>query len=105
MMVEDGVLTRISVFEPAGLTTDRGFGVGASAVEIKAAYGDALQTEPHHYVGLPAEYLTAWVGGPPADPYVQDPAARGVRYETNAEGVVEQIHLGGPSIQYVEGCL
>ena len=84
---------------------DRGFGVGASAADIKAAYGDGLQAEPHHYLGLPAEYLTAWSGGQPTEPYVQDAAARGIRYETAADARVEQIHVGGPSIQYVEGCL
>ena len=105
VMIEEGVLTRISVFEPATLTTDRGFGVGASAADIKAAYGDGLQAEPHNYLGLPAEYLTAWSGGQPTEPYVQDAAARGIRYETAADARVEQIHVGGPSIQYVEGCL
>ncbi len=104
VMIVDGRLDRISVFEPATLVTDRGLGVGATAAQVKSTYGDALSIEPHHYIGLPAEYLTAWVGGRPANPYLQDPAARGVRYETSAEGLVEQIHVGGTSIQYVEGC-
>ena len=104
VMMVDGRLNRISISEPSTLVTDRGLGVGATAAQVKSTYGDALYAEPHHYIGLPAEYLTAWVGGVPSDPYVQDPAARGVRYETNAEGVVEQIHVGGTAIQYVEGC-
>ena len=31
--------------------------------------------------------------------------ARGIVYEVGLEGDVSQIHAGGPSIQYVEGCL
>lgn len=104
VMIEEGVLTRISVSEPSTLRTDRGFGVGSTAAEIKAAYGDGAAVEPHNYVGLPAEYITVWTGGRPSEPYVQDAAARGIRYETDENGVVTLIHVGGPSIQYVEGC-
>lgn len=104
VMIEQGVLTRISIMDTSPLRTDRGFGIGSTATEIKAAYGDAAMVEPHHYVGLPAEYITVWNGGRPTEPYVQDAAARGVRYETDENGVVTLVHVGGPSIQYVEGC-
>ena len=104
VMIEQGVLTSISIFEPSTLRTDRGFGIGSTAAEIKAAYGDAATVEPHHYVGPPAEYITAWNGGRPSEPYVQDPNARGISYETDESGVVTLIKVGGPSIQYVEGC-
>ena len=73
---------------------------------MRAAYGDRLHAEPHHYLELPAEYLTVWAVGDPGDePYTEDPAARGIRYETDLDRRVETIHAGGPSIQYVEGCL
>jgi hypothetical protein len=104
VMMEQGVLTSISLMEPSTLRTDRGFGVGSTAAEIKAAYGDAARSEPHHYLGLPAEYITVWNGGVPAEPYVEDPQARGISYETDADGIVTVVHAGGPSIQYVEGC-
>ncbi|MBN8552677.1 MAG: hypothetical protein J0L52_07265 [Caulobacterales bacterium] len=104
VMIEQGVLTRISIMEPSALRTDQGFGIGATATQIKAAYGDAARVEPHHYLGLPAEYITVWTGGVPSEPYVQDSQARGISYETNGDGVVTLIHVGGPSIQYVEGC-
>ena len=35
---------------------------------------------------------------------VQDPTARGIRYEIDGEGKVSIIHIGGPAIQLVEGC-
>lgn len=104
VMIEEGVLTRISIMAESDLRTDRGFGLGSTGAEVKAAYGDAAIVEAHHYVGLPAEYITVWATGRDGAEYVQDPAARGVRYETDENGVVTLIHVGGPSIQYVEGC-
>ncbi|MFN4297921.1 MAG: hypothetical protein ACK4FB_13905 [Brevundimonas sp.] len=104
LMLEQGVLTRISLIREATLTTDRGFGIGDSAADIKAAYGDAAQVSPHKYVDAPAEYITVWTDGPSSAPYREDPDARGVVYEIGADGNVSMIHVGGPSIQYVEGC-
>ncbi|MFC0632675.1 hypothetical protein [Brevundimonas balnearis] len=102
VMIENGVLTRISVTEP-DLETADGFGVGATATEVKAALGDRARAEPHKYVEAPAEYVFAWAE-PRTEPYVQDPNARGVVYEVGAEGTVTAVRVGGPSIQYVEGC-
>ncbi|MBX9460999.1 MAG: hypothetical protein KL785_08065 [Brevundimonas sp.] len=106
VMIQDGVLTRISVAAPSTLKTDRGFGVGDSAAAIKAAYGEQAVSEPHKYSPAPAEDIFIWTSGGPANSgaWVQDPAARGVRYEINGEGRVGIIHVGGPAIQLVEGC-
>ena len=106
VMIQDGVLTRISVAEPATLKTDRGFGVGDTAAAIKAAYGADAMSQPHKYSAIPAEDIFVWASGGPATPdaYVQDASARGVRYEIDGEGRVGIVHVGGPSIQLVEGC-
>ncbi len=106
VMIQNGVLTRISVAEPATLKTDRGFGVGDTADSIKAAYGPLALSQPHKYSAPPAEDIFVWATGGPATTgaYVQDEAARGVRYEINGEGRVQMIHVGGPAIQLVEGC-
>jgi hypothetical protein len=105
VMIQQDVLRSIIVRNNTELRTDRGFGVGSSAAEIKAAYGASAVSEPHKYVDG-AEYITVWTtGDPPATtPYVQDPNARGIRYETNAQGVVTAVHAGGDTIQNVEGC-
>ena len=106
VMLENGILTRISVASPATLKTDRGFGVGDTAAAIKAAYGPLAVSQPHKYSAAPAEDIFVWTTGAPATAgeYVQDPAARGIRYEIDGEGRVSIIHIGGPSIQLVEGC-
>jgi len=93
-MFLEGKLSRISVSEPSHLVTPRGIGVGATAEEVRKAYGDKLQAEPNHYLDLPAEYLTFWL----------KPESRGVRFETNTDQKVEIIHAGNDSIQLIEGC-
>jgi hypothetical protein len=105
VMIQNGMLTRVSVASPSTLKTDRGFGVGDSAETIKAAYGPLAVVEPHKYSAPPAEDIFVWMTGGPVDgAYVEDEAARGVRYEINSEGEVQMIHIGGPAIQLVEGC-
>lgn len=93
-MFLDGRLSRISVIETAKIATPRGIHVGSTADEVRAAYGETLRAEPHHYVDLPAEYLTYWL----------KPNVRGVRFETDAQRKVETIHAGNDSIQLIEGC-
>ncbi|MFC5343832.1 hypothetical protein ACETK8_11395 [Brevundimonas staleyi] len=106
VMLENGILTRISVASPATLKTDRGFGVGDTAAAIKAAYGPLAVSQPHKYSPAPAEDIFVWTTGAPATAgeYVQDPAARGIRYEIDGEGKASIVHIGGPAIQLVEGC-
>lgn len=99
VMIEQGRLTRISISAPAAVKTDRGRGVGDAASAITAAYGDDAVVSPHKYVGPPAAYITIWAVAPPGA------AARGIRYEIGDDGRVAHVHAGGPSIEYVEGCL
>jgi hypothetical protein len=111
VMIQRNVLTSITLRNNTTLKTDRGLGVGDTAGDIKAAYGSSALVQPHHYIGLPAEYITVWTNTGGATPneqgYIPEnttPNARGIRYETNPEGVVTAVHAGGPSIQLVEGC-
>ena len=104
LMTEQGRLTRITLSDESDITTDRGFAVGDPGAGVKSAYGDAAIVTPHKYQPAPAEYITVWTTGGGAE-YVQDPAARGLVYEVGGDGNVQAIHAGGPSIQYVEGCL
>jgi len=103
VMMEQGVLTRISLIRAATLKTDRGFGIGSSGAAIKAAYGGGVVAQPAKYEAAPAEDLFVWArGGSTA--YVTDASARGVRYEIGTDGLVKAVRAGGPSIQLVEGC-
>ncbi|HZV84243.1 MAG TPA: hypothetical protein VFF48_04570 [Brevundimonas sp.] len=103
VMVERGVLTSIWLDRRAAVKTDRGFGVGDQAATVKAAYGPSALISPHKYSAAPAEYVTIWSEAGGAG-YVQDATARGVSYHIGTDGRVEHVAVGGPSIQYVEGC-
>lgn len=93
-MFDEGKLTRISATEPSAITTPRGIHAGSTEEDVRKAYGEGLLTEPHHYLGEPAEYLTFWL----------KPEKSGVRFETDLYGKVETIHAGDSTIQYIEGC-
>jgi hypothetical protein len=92
-MFEDGRLTRVSASDGARATTPRGVGVGATEAQVRRAYPRGLRSEQHEYVPAPARYLTFWQS-----------RSRGVRFATDERRRVRTIHVGGPSIQYVEGC-
>ena len=104
VMIEQGKLSRISLVDMSTVKTDKGLGLGDTADTVKTSYGDQAKASPHKYQDKPAEYITWWKGGPRAEPYVQDEAARGIVYEIDGTGKVGMIHAGGPAIQYVEGC-
>jgi hypothetical protein len=97
VMIEKGRLTRISIARNRWLRTSDGFGVGFRRSAIVAKLGKAALVSPHKYEALPAAYIDHWWGKPGT--------SRGIRYEIGKNGQVAMIHAGGPSIQYVEGCL
>ena len=99
VMVEDGVLTSIHLGRNTAVRTDRGLAIDDTAMAVKQAYGTAAEVSPHKYVDAPAEYITVWTT---ADH--DGASARGLRYEIGDDGRVQGIAVGGPSIQYVEGC-
>lgn len=99
VMVEDGVLTSVWISRNTAIETDRALNVGDPAAEVKRVYGAAAVVEPHKYAPAPAEYITVW-----STTERRGPAARGLTYQIGADGRVQSIAGGGPSIQYVEGC-
>ena len=99
VMVEGGVLTSVWLSRNTAVETDRALNVGDSASEVKRVYGAAAEVMPHKYVAAPSEYITVW-----STTDHQSVAARGLKYEIGADGRVQSIAAGGPSIQYVEGC-
>ena len=102
-MIEDDRLSRISLIRPSAVRTSRGVGLGSTAAAVRAAYPSAVAT-PHTYRDAPAAYLTVWsrkaIAGDQASP-----TDRGIVFEVDERGIVDLVHAGGPSIQYVEGCL
>ena len=99
VMIERGVLTRISVSRNSAIETPEGFGVGDSAAAIIAAYGSRARVDLHKYSDPPAKYITVWGGSP------TQTDRRGIRYEIDATDRVAHLRVGAQSIEYVEGCL
>ena len=99
VMIENGVLTRISVSKNSEISTPVGIRVGDSGSTVLAKYGARARVEPHKYWEPPAKYVTV------QRPASSEAARRGIRYEINADGEVVHLRAGGPSIEYVEGCL
>jgi hypothetical protein len=100
VMIEHDSLTRISLSAGSGIATSDGFEVGDSSSAVVRHYGARAVVTPHEYQSAPARYVTIWTRGrPPAS------SARGIVYEIGSDDRILRVHAGGPSIQYVEGCL
>ena len=99
VMLEEGVLTRISVSRHAGIETPAGFSVGDSGAGILAAYGALARVEPHPYWEPPARYVTVWRAASSGS------ERRGIRYEIDSGDHIVHMRAGGPSIEYHEGCV
>jgi hypothetical protein len=99
VMLENGILTRISLSEGAGIRTASGIEVGDQAAAVMAAHGAEAVTTPHKYQEAPARYISVWRTAPPAA------NARGIVYEIGQDDRVMYVHAGGASVEYVEGCL
>jgi hypothetical protein len=87
-------LSRIAADRTSRVVTARGLGVGATAAQVRRAYGRGLRAEEHAYLGRPAEYLTFWTR----------PNRRGVRFVTGLNRRTETVMAGDESIQLIEGC-
>jgi hypothetical protein len=98
VMIERGVLTRITMSRNPAVKTPEGFGVGDSAAAIIAAYGSRARVDLHKYSDAPAKYITVWQGSP------TQKDRRGIRYEIDTTDKVAHVHAGSQSIEYVEGC-
>lgn len=87
-------LSRIAAIDASRVTTPRGLGIGATAAQVRRAYGRGLRAEEHAYLGRPAEYLTFWTR----------PNRRGVRFVTDLRRRTEVLIAGDETIRYIEGC-
>jgi hypothetical protein len=99
VMIERGVLTRISVSRSSDILTAEGFGVGDRSADVASAYGSRARIEAHEYQEPPATYITIWRPG------ASGTDRRGIRYEGDASGAIVHVRAGGPSIEYTEGCV
>lgn len=106
VMVENGFLTRISVSRNSSIRTPEGFRIGDPESKVLASYGPRARIDPHQYWEPPAKYITVWREPRSAyDLLSRQANLRGIRYEIDSDGNVVHLRAGGPSIEYVEGCL
>ena len=94
LMFEEDKITRISAGERAPHTrTAQNVGVGSTDAQVRTAYQNVVE-QGAHYNPPPAHNLIVWTV----------PDQSGVLFEVNEHGVVTDVHAGGPSILYMEGC-
>lgn len=99
VMLENGVLTRISVSRNSDISAPEGIRIGDSSAIVLKAYGSKASVEPHAYWPSPAKYITVWRESGSPD------GRRGLRYEIDQNDRVVHLHAGGSSIASVEGCV
>ena len=93
-LFEDGKFARYDVDVPLHVAPGD-ITVGASAMDVMAAFPGAVEEQPHKYVQGARNLIVT-----PSD----GSAARLV-FEVNPEGVVSAWHIGvPPQVHYVEGC-
>ncbi|HSK18599.1 MAG TPA: hypothetical protein VK912_05625 [Longimicrobiales bacterium] len=97
VMIQEGVLTRVSVSRNSDISTPTGFRVGDSGSAILAEYGARAHVEPHQYWAPPGKYITVW--------RQSEPELRGIRYEIDSDDRVVHLRGGDRSIENVEGCV
>ena len=95
-MAEDGIITRIDVFNPRGtkarVRTSAGIGVGSSRADLETAYGDRLKLEAH-----PIAPGVQWV-------VIERIDAGGIRVVLQDGAVSVLFAARGPALGYPEGC-
>lgn len=105
VMLENDRVARITLIDGGEVETEGDLAPGAPASAVRDHFGNRAVAQPHHYEAAPAEDIYVWTTPRAAGEYVEDTAARGLRYEIGGDGNIVAIHAGGPAIQYVEGCL
>lgn len=93
LMILDGRLARIDVFEPR-VKTISGAEVGTSELDLKRLYGARLIRDPHAYTGPEGHYLTLH----------SSTGRYSLRFETDGNTVTGYYAGTAEAIQYIEGC-
>lgn len=104
-MFEDGILTRIDLFDPNGpkekpepikAITDNGIIIGDTIAEARKAFGDSMTIAPHPYLGDAGSYLSITP---------KSGQKNGMVFETSGQ-TITSLRIGDKnSVQYIEGCL
>ncbi len=96
LMITDGEVVRIDVSD-SSVRTLSGIGVGSTADDVYAAYGDQIVASPHPYLGDEGQYLT-FVPRDEAD------AQYRLIFETGDDVVIAFRTGVMPEVDWIEGC-
>lgn len=104
-MFEEGLLTRIDLYDPNSRTeepdpikavTENGIKIGDTIAKARTAYGPAMTVSPHPYLEDAGSYLNV---------ISTSGAKNGIIFETEGD-IITSLRVGDKnSVQYIEGCL
>ncbi len=104
VLLEEGMLASVYLAGQSEVATAEGVKVGDPAEKVKSVYGNNVVASPSKYLEPPAGELTVWQNGDTSGAWVDDVAARGIRFSIGTGETITEIKAGGPAIQLVEGC-
>ena len=99
VMLNDGILTRVSVSRNPEIVSPAGIRVGDTGTETLRRLGAEATVEDHHFWDPPAKYITVW------QPSIAGQGSRGILYEVDSADKIVSIRGGTESIRRVEGCI
>ena len=107
VLLENRRLTRIDIFaehqrrdrrdrfDLTRIRTSHGLHLGSTEQDVRAVYGRRLKTATRPYVDEPSHELTV----------IDARTGRGMVFQTDEHGVIDDIRAGAKAIGYMEGCL
>ncbi len=98
LMVVDGRIARVDIYEKSSITTLSGAKIGDPESRIKALYPGQIKVSPHKYTGNTGGHYLTFVP--------KDESDRNFRliFETDGKRVTSFRSGKLPEVEYVEGC-
>ncbi len=95
LMLSNGVVVRVQVYERSNIVTEAGVGIGDTDSDVLDVYGTAVTEEPHPYLADQGSYLVYKPDGAPGFLVIFE--TQNHRVTSFRSGYEEQV-------RYIEGC-